>query len=780
VVSDNFILLFNLRERLLHRNRWSVVIICLLGCSDLTFAAQTQKPFTLADDIGISLIIGDGSEPCVRFSPNGEYFAVYSERGRVDVNQVEDSLRFYRTLDIENFLANSDPSRLPLPVWVVSRSAKDAGESGEGVIQDWHWLRNSSGVAFLERLAEGNSQLVLADLEKKTEALTSTAENVHQFDVRDRNHYVYTASQPKPKTQAERQELAIVGTGRDLNELIFPDDPSSAHGTASLWAVIDGKRFQVQHGGEPIVPNDDLALSPDGRSVVSKMTIHDIPSSWETVYPPPYPSEAHRIHAGGSAGQYVLIELQTGEVHPLTDAPTSIDAGWDVLGGPDWSSDGAEIVLPGTFIKSKDNAPSRPCVAVIDIVSNTRHCVEILKARTETGVEEGFHRIFAVRFAPGDRKRLLVTFQKHGEDWFSLGTTEYRRTAEGAWQPSSQSDGMPEFGHENLAVTVKQAFNQPPLVVASSKAASRLIWDPNPQLKQIALSDGSLYTWKDKDGRPLKGGLFKPPDYKPGQRYPLVIQTHGFDGEFFMPTGSFPTAFTAGELAAVGIMVLQSVDGADGCGSAVTPQEGPCAVSAYESAAKQLVSDGMVDPERIGIIGFSRSCYYVMETLTTSSLHFKAASITDGIMLDYFQYMQNPDRMLGEGNAMVGAPPFGEGLQLWLKRSPGFNLDKVNAPLRVVGRGRSGVLDMWAPYAGLHYLKKPVELIMLNSPDHVLSNPAERMTAQGGTVDWFRFWLQDYEDPDPAKADQYKRWRELKKMRAENEKKSATSQASLN
>jgi hypothetical protein len=38
------------------------------------------------------------------------------------------------------------------------------------------------------------------------------------------------------------------------------------------------------------------------------------------------------------------------------------------------------------------------------------------------------------------------------------------------------------------------------------------------------------------------------------------------------------------------------------------------------------------------------------------------------------------------------------------------------------------------------------------------------MVSQGGSVDWFRFWLQDYEDPDPAKAEQYQRWRELRKL----------------
>jgi len=31
-------------------------------------------------------------------------------------------------------------------------------------------------------------------------------------------------------------------------------------------------------------------------------------------------------------------------------------------------------------------------------------------------------------------------------------------------------------------------------------------------------------------------------------------------------------------------------------------------------------------------------------------------------------------------------------------------------------------------------------------------------------VDWFCFWLKGEEDPDPAKAEQYKRWRELRKL----------------
>jgi dipeptidyl aminopeptidase/acylaminoacyl peptidase len=135
-------------------------------------------------------------------------------------------------------------------------------------------------------------------------------------------------------------------------------------------------------------------------------------------------------------------------------------------------------------------------------------------------------------------------------------------------------------------------------------------------------------------------------------------------------------------------------------------------------------------------------------------------------MASYFEYMMFNEIL----ESTIGAKPFGEGLQQWLKRSPIFNLDKVTTPLLVNAGGPFNILYMWQPYAGLRFLHKPVDLIMLNTDEHVLTNPAVRMASQGGTVDWFRFWLQDYEDPDPAKTDQYARWRELRKLQEANVK----------
>ncbi len=281
------------------------------------------------------------------------------------------------------------------------------------------------------------------------------------------------------------------------------------------------------------------------------------------------------------------------------------------------------------------------------------------------------------------------------------------------------------------------------------------------------MGTASVFKWKDKSGRDWTGGLYKPPDYVQNHRYPLVVQTHGFTESHFRPHGVFPTAFAAQELAGAGILVLQAPD----CPLTMDTEEAPRCVMAYEGAVQQLVAEGMVDEDRVGIIGFSRTCYYVMEALTMSKLRFKAASITDGLNYGYLQYLASIDLYGKAGQlyaeAVIGAPPFGNGLQQWVKLSPEFNVDKVQVPLQVVAVGRLSLLSMWEPYAALRALNRPADLIILPEATHVLTNPVDRMISQGGTVDWFRFWLKGEEDPDPAKVQQYARWHNLPELQQE-------------
>ena len=757
--------------------------LCLISIFVLRFVASSceaqaiTKPFTVADEIGLTLFgAADGAPPKVRFSPDNNYFVVWSERGRLNRNRVEDSLRFYRGQDALKFLSRSHQSGPLSPLWILIRSAEEGP-----IIGDWRWLPNSRGVAFLERTVNGHQRLVFADLASKTiEPLTSAREQVKSFDIRDRRNYVYTVTNPIPlqKMQKERHNAEIVGTGRLIWQLVLPDNARSIAMSSHrnyLCAVVGGKHFVVKHDGASIQFSENLALSPDGKSLVATLPVPEVPASWETLYGAPFPSKGDRIHAGhldtesgiAPAHQFVLINIETGLAQPLTDAPLGYDAGWQGYGlHPSWSSDGQDVLLPGTFMRSADHAPSRPCVADVNIASNTRTCLEILKWRHGAVVESGYHRIDGACFVKGNKDRVELTLTSR--EGHSAQRIEYRRTGDGPWQVVEERTSGNEGSNDMLSVTIEQGFNEPPHLVAGNRQTSRTIWDPNPQLKNLDLGQASIFRWTDKDGREHRAGLFKPTDYTRSLRYPLVIQTHGFAESEFRPSGVFPTAFAARSLAAAGIVVLQMEDGSS-CPDP-GPDRGPCLASVYSSVANQLVSDGLVDSEKIGIVGFSSTCVHVMEVLTTGSLHIKAASVTDGVTLDYLQYLLQiqSGNEVDEDNTAIGAPPFGEGLNLWLKRSPGFNLDKVNAPLLVVGEGPASLLSMWQPYAGLRYLHKPVDLIMLNTDEHILTNPAIRMASQEGSVDWFRFWLKNEEDHDPSKSEQYARWHELRRMQTES------------
>lgn len=769
----------------------SVSLFALIGFPGVN-AQQSKRAFTVADDIAYTHFIPDGysegftgSEGIV-FSPDGEFLAVLTARGRLDLNQVEESMRFFRSKDIEDFLESPEQTQPPSAIWAFTRLGK------KEPISRFKWLPDSSGVAILEHTGSEADRMFLVDLRNKTiEVLPGSVSYFDGFDVADRNHYIYVAvdeaarKELQEKREAESRAPMMVYTAPDAWDFLMPNSPGVLRrqlgNQKHLVAVVDGKQFELKHDGVPLSAADfdsrTLALSPDGKWLLTMLRVKDIPQSWERLYLPPYPSSPdNNIHARGSVLEYARIDLTTGEAQPLTGAPISDEAGWASQGSgqPVWSNDGKAVLLPGTFIQSKNGKASRPCVAVVEVPSKTASCIEELKGRPGPNLapEKDYHWIWSLRFVAGERSHVQINYMKPDES--DTGTIEYAQTRSGTWQVTSHNlGGMRQIGRDGLQVKIEQKVDQPPILTAVRGTKSRVVWDPNPQFKDVKLGQVKIYTWKEKDGKNWKGGLYLPAGYQAGQRYPLVIQTHGFSESWFTPAGAHPTAFAAREFAAVGIAVLQ-IGGGENC-PVGHPEEAACEVSGFESGARQLAADGIVDLNNVGYIGFSHSCWYGMEFLTNGSLPLKAAMLADGFMAGYFEFVLDGIDFRDE----IGATPFGEGQQTWIKRAPGFHMDKVTAPL-LIAVEKQGAVSMWEPYAALRYLKKPVELELINTDEHVITNPVERMASQGLSVDWFRFWLQDFEDPDPAKAEQYKRWRELKKMQSANEKNSAPSDASSN
>ena len=727
----------------------------------------------------------------VKYSPDNRWFVVVTERGILKDNELEATIWLFDTREASRFLSASSGAENPKPR-VIARMAAVANDSA---ITELRWL-TSNELAFLGRDNTSDRSLFTADVVTGVlKRLTPKGQDVTGFDIAV-GTIVYTAA-PHP-TQAPVPNERVI-TGRPLISLLEPEGPPfdpTFGKPAELWVVRQHKASTVLDitTGRPVQLNTNLlAVSPSGHSVVVTQYAERIPKAWEEYEPFPCDAcSAFRLKASPAGGepvdptflfenpkQYALIDLDTGKLDPI-DAPFGLAL---LYGGPEkaiWSRDGRSVILVNTYLPLDNTEGSerqqrlqKPCIALFDKTFKRGYCMA-----TATVQKSGEYSKTGFGFFLRDvhwneaANELTLSYETVGNEndpTYHEQAPEVYRQESGHWvmenMPALQPPG-------SLRVELREDLNEPPALFVSEPNGShaRKLWDPNPQLNGICLGEVSVYRWKDKDGREWTGGLVKPPNYVSDHRYPLVVQTHGFFQHEFMTVGAFTTAFAARPIAATGMLVLQVEDRSDLLSA---PEEATLNAEGFLAAVDHLANDGLVDPEKVGIIGFSRTGYHTLEALTKAPKRFVAATIADSDFLGYMQRLvdvdsESRDMRKNEGISIYGSQPFGEGLKTWIEKAPAFNLDRVLAPLRIEVHDLNSLVDDWELYAALRLQGKPVDMIQLPDAVHVLVKPLERFSSEQGDVDWFDFWLNGREDPDPTKAEQYTRWRILRKQREEN------------
>src|SRR5437660_8774151 len=83
----------------------------LLSLATLVCSFAFARSFTPKDDVGLALFeyAGRGAPGgVIKYSPDGRYFAVVTERGRLDLNAPEDTIWVFRIEDVRRLVQHPD------------------------------------------------------------------------------------------------------------------------------------------------------------------------------------------------------------------------------------------------------------------------------------------------------------------------------------------------------------------------------------------------------------------------------------------------------------------------------------------------------------------------------------------------------------------------------------------------------------------------------------------------------------------------------------------------
>jgi dipeptidyl aminopeptidase/acylaminoacyl peptidase len=714
--------------------------------------APTKRPATVADSIQMTRL-GDvkytggwsSNGIVAKFSPDGQYFVVVLKKGNLEANTNEYSLVLFQT-------AEAFQSTKPLVLVALASS------SNRPAIDNVVWLDDNDTILFLGEGAGEPTQLYSVKCSsKELTKLTDHATNLTSFvTTADGGKIVYAARSADPFLTDPVSRRGIIVTNESVTDLIRGSYDGNEVEDVSLFVKQLGQEIgnRIATQGRAQSVYSQMSLSPDGSYLLVQTEATHVSSAWSEYEDKLLQVLTRKQARQGdhtSIYQYELVNTITGASQVLFDGPIA-GFGSEMA----WSPDSKSVVVSDVYLPLNVEDPAERALRkthtfLVEFTIPTQQFAKVsqddlrlLNWNPKTGfVSCDVGRIDSLRGKVTPR----IYFRKSGEVWSKTNGAETT-----AVRPRPD-------------IVLDESMNTPPRICSVDPLSGRkfVLMDLNPQFQNLALARVEEITWTDSNGNEVKGGLYWPPNYVTGKKYPIVIQNHGWNPDRFWMDGPWATAFSAQALAGKGFFVVQVPD--PDWHIWVTSKEAPRAMAAYEATIDYLDRRGLIDRNRVGITGFSRTYWYVTYMLTHSKHHISAAALADGVDFGYFQYMAF-SQFGREFEPVYGGPPYGKNMSRWLKQSPAFRMDKIETPVRIQTLGPGSLLLDWHWYSGLSRLGKAVEMIYIPDGVHILEKPWDRMISQQGDVDWFCFWLKDEEDPDPAKADQYERWRELRSGRA--------------
>ncbi|HKZ77008.1 MAG TPA: prolyl oligopeptidase family serine peptidase [Pyrinomonadaceae bacterium] len=322
--------------------------------------------------------------------------------------------------------------------------------------------------------------------------------------------------------------------------------------------------------------------------------------------------------------------------------------------------------------------------------------------------------------------------------------------------------------NQTRAACVRQEPATPPevAVVNLENGDIRTLTALHPEYQNIRLIKPIKLVSKNKFNSEARNYLLKPADYVAGNRYPLVVILYAFSGDFLADKfGNYPIQ----PFAANGLAVLCVSTGGQtepyhyGNFDEATRSWAYDPLATIEEAVQMVAKMGIVDEKRVGIMGWSYGSFLSTFAITQTNL-FSASSSGDGSLFSTGTYWNAGIEIQKMYDGVLGGGPFGHRYKNWQQISPMLNADRVRIPILLETTEPGGLLGEIQFHTAIEKQGGKSELVIYRNAIHEFNNghPKQSFYSMQLNLDWFNFWLQGREDPDPAKREQYVRWRAMR------------------
>jgi dipeptidyl aminopeptidase/acylaminoacyl peptidase len=314
--------------------------------------------------------------------------------------------------------------------------------------------------------------------------------------------------------------------------------------------------------------------------------------------------------------------------------------------------------------------------------------------------------------------------------------------------------------HEALVCVAAEADRPPKLErIDLESGASLVLFDPNARLAQDMSESAPVrfLSWTDAQGERFTGQFYPAVASHTGPP-PLFIAYYRCSG--FL-RGGMGDEWPLATLADRGIAAL-CINSPPSVEDAVKRYQ--WGLSAINHAVALLGTEGEIDPKRVGLGGLSFGTEVSLWTAMNSDLP-RAISISTPVASPMARFMLS---LWGEEAFsrfgrfwQLGAPE--ETPERWRLLSPAYDTERIKAPVLMQMSEQEWRLSF--DYTVPMIRTQQADAYVFPNETHQKFQPRHKLAVYDRNLDWFRFWLQDYEDPDPLKAEQYRHWEAMRTPR---------------